>query len=231
MKLSSILLAALAALASACSPAAAPPPAPNQAASATPEPSAEAEDVPPPAPAEVAGAPALPEPPPEAEEPPPEPAPWATDKLAAKRVPRVFLREHKKADNRESCPLMVPTDLGAGQGAKPRRASFHGGWAVAYDKKGLPGTLPSGEDCADCGRGAFGIAGAGVSKGGAGPTWPSTLVWADGSKAGYGPEGGEQGARMLAFVEASDAGCLYNVWSALGEEHLLVLLRGLRRVE
>lgn len=230
MKLSSLSFAALAALASACSPAAAPPPAPNQAASATPEPSAEAEDVPPPAPAEVVGPPAPPDPP-AVEEPPPEPAPWAADKLAGKSVPRVFLREHKRAENRESCPLLVPTDLGAGEGAKPRRANFHGGWAVAYDKKGLPGTRPSGESCADCGRGVFGIAGAGVSKGGGGPAWPSTIVWSDGSKAGYGPEGGEPGARLLAFVEASDAGCLYNVWSALGEEHLLVLLRGLRRVE
>ena len=51
-----------------------------------------------------------------------------------------------------------------------------------------------------------------------------------GSKAGYGREGGT-GPRSLAFVEAADAGCLYNVWSAVGEAHLLGLIESLRRVK
>jgi hypothetical protein len=164
------------------------------------------------------------EPPPDA---PRDPAPWSADKLARADVPKVYLTEHRKAENRSTCPLLVPTDLGAGAGAKPRRANFHGGWAVAYDKKGLPGTSPSGEDCADCGRSAFGVAGAGVGKGG-GPAWPNEIIWSDGSKAGYGAEGGS-GSKLLAYVEAADAGCLYNVWSVLGEEHLVTLLKGLRR--
>jgi len=224
------LVAALAlSIAGACGPAAGPPPSTNQAASATPAASAEEEQVAEP-PTTAQTNPPPDEPPPAAEQPAPpaDPAPWAADRIAKKEVPRVFLTEHRKAENRAGCPLLVPTDLGAGAGAKPRRASFHGGWAVAYDKKGLPGTKSSGDDCDDCGRSAFGVAGAGVTKGG-GPAWPHEIVWADGSRAGYGPEGGA-GARQLAFVEAADAECLYNVWSSLGEEHLLVILRGLRRV-
>ena len=204
-------------LLAACGPAAAPAASKAPAAEpfepvAEPPPDEEAEAVAPEAPAD-AGAPA-------------SPPPWAGEPLAAADVPRVFRDEHRVAANRDSCPLLVPTDVEAG--ARPRRANFSGGWAVAYDKKGVPGTRPSGEPCASCGRGAFGVAGTGVDKGG-GPTWPKEIVWADGSRAGYGPEGGE-GPNFLAYLELSDAGCLYSVWSALGEEHLVVLIEGLRRV-
>ncbi len=204
-------------LLAACGPAAAPAESPAPAAAplepvAEPPPDEEAEAVAPEAPAD-AGAPA-------------SPPPWAGEPLAAADVPRVFRDEHRKAANRDTCPLLVPTVVAAA--ARPRRASFHGGWAVAYDKKGAPGTRPSGEPCASCGRSAFGVAGTGVDKGG-GPAWPKEIVWSDGSRAGYGPEGG-QGPKVLAYLELSDAGCLYNVWSALGEEHLVKLIEGLRRV-
>ena len=159
---------------------------------------------------------------------PAPPPPWAAEPLAAADVPRVYLKEHRVAENRETCPLLVPVDVEAG--AVPRRASFHGGWAVAYDMKGSPGKLSSGEPCATCGRSAFGVAGAGVEKGGSSPAWPRQVAWSDGSRAGYGPEGGD-GPTVLAFLELADAGCLYNVWSALGEEHLVVLLGALRRVK
>ncbi len=158
--------------------------------------------------------------------PPAAPPPWAGEPLAEADVPRVFRDQHRAAENRDSCPLLVPTEVEAG--ARPRRASFSGGWAVAYDKKGAPGKRPGGEPCASCGRSTFGVAGAGVEKGG-GPQWPKQIVWSDGSRAGYGPEGG-QGPHLLAYLELSDAGCLYNVWSALGEEHLIKLIESLRRV-
>ena len=146
-----------------------------------------------------------------------EPPPWAAAApLATAAVPKVYLDEHRKAENRATCPLLVITDPGSeGKGARARRASFHGGWAVAYDKKGK--------------RSLFGVAGAGVEKGG-GPQWPREIHWKDGSKAGYGPEGGT-GPNALAFVEAADAGCLYNVWSAVSEQHLLTIIQGLRRVQ
>jgi hypothetical protein len=155
------------------------------------------------------------------------PTPWAVDPLEPEAVPRVFLVEHRKAANRETCPLLVPTEVEAG--ARPRRANFSGGWAVAYDKDGAPGTRSGGEPCASCGRSAFGVAGTGAEKGGGGPAWPREVAWSDGSRAGYGPEGG-QGPHLLAYLERADAGCLYNVWSALGEEHLLKLIASLRRV-
>lgn len=167
--------------------------------------------------------PPAPEPPPP---PPPDPAPWSAAPTAA--VPKIFRAEWRKAKNRGTCALLVPTELGAGAGATPRKANFYGGWAVAFDKKGLPGTLPSGEDCATCGRGVFGIAGAGVSKDLTGPDWPNHVRWADGSHADYGPEAGDAHT-LLANLAVADQGCLYNVWTSLGEDHLLTLLRGLRK--
>lgn len=205
-------------LLAACGPAAAPAESTAPASAEPVEPVAE----PPPDEEAEAVAPEAPD-----AGPPAAPPPWAGEPLAEADVPRVFRDEHRVADNRDTCPLLVPTVVEAG--ARPRRASFSGGWAVAYDKKGAPGTRPSGEPCASCGRSAFGVAGTGVEKGG-GPQWPKEIVWSDGSRAGYGPEGG-QGPRLLAYLELSDAGCLYNVWSALGEDHLVVLIDGLRRVQ
>jgi hypothetical protein len=88
---------------------------------------------------------------------------------------------------------------------------------VAYDEPGL--------------RSAFGIAGAGIEATGAGDSiWPDSITWADGSIASYGLEGGT-GPGHLAYLEIEGQRCLYNVWSKLGEEHLLALLGKLRRVQ
>jgi hypothetical protein len=150
-------------------------------------------------------------------EPEAEPAaPWSAAPLPAAAVPDVYHAEWRRADNRASCALLAPAELGADVGATPRRANFAGGWAVAYD---LPGR-----------RSAFGVAGAGSDA--AEPTyeWPSTLHWDDGSSATYGPEGGE-GPNELAYLRVAGQGCLYNVWSGLGREHLEQLLAALRFVE
>jgi hypothetical protein len=150
---------------------------------------------------------------------PPKPAleepPWSTDALEAAKVPKVYVAEHKKAKNKATCPLLVITDFGGEADAKPRAANFAGGWAVAYDTKKQ--------------RSAFGVAGAGVEKGG-GPSWPNNIKWSDGSAVGYGPEGGT-GPKSLAYLEVSDAGCLYNVWSTLGEPHLVQVIKSLRHVK
>jgi serine/threonine-protein kinase len=158
-----------------------------------------------------------------------DPPPWSAPPLPAKSVPAVYLAQWRKAENRATCPPLVPTDLGAAAGAQPRAATFYGGWAVAYDKKGLPGRAPSGYDCATCGRSVFGVAGAGVEKGGANP-FGKHVRWSDGSELDYGLEGGT-GPGYLGFLARSDAGCLYNIWSAIGEDHLLQVIAGLRRVE
>ena len=149
--------------------------------------------------------------------PAPHRAPWTAAPLPRASVPAVYIEQWQKAENRATCALLVPASLGAGAGATPRAASFAGGWGVAYD---LPGV-----------RSAFGVAGAGVSA--SDPSydkWPYVQQWDDGSRAEYGPEGGE-GPNQLAYVKIHGQQCLYNVWSRLGREHLEHLLEQLRRVE
>lgn len=155
--------------------------------------------------------------PPSAEPAPPslEPAPWARAPLPAAAVPRPFRDQWSSADNRESCALLAPDGVVPRQ-AEARGAHFGGGWGVAYD-------LPDQ-------RSAFGVAGTGVS-----PSpdlydeWPHRMEWAEGSHAGYGPEGGS-GPKQLAYLVIPGQECLYNVWSMLGRRHLEELLRSLRYV-
>lgn len=102
------------------------------------------------------------------------------------------------------------------RGPTPRRANFSNGWGVAWDLPDL--------------RSAFGIAGTGVDA--ADPSyseWPYSRTWSDGSTAGYGSEGGT-GPNQLAYLRIAGQGCLYNVWSRLGREHLEHLLEQLRFV-
>lgn len=148
--------------------------------------------------------------------PPTPQAPWQQPRLTAGEVPPAFLAQWRKAENRSSCALLAPASLGAGQDAKARAATFAGGWGVAYDLPDL--------------RSAFGIAGTGVNA--SDPSyseWPFRLEWSDGSSAGYGPEGGT-GPNQLAYLRVQGQGCLYNVWSRLGREHLEHLLGQLRFV-
>jgi len=197
----------LASLLISCGGSKPPPPAPAKAVE--PPPPVAQQEPPPPPPEDKPAEPPPPPPPPPALDPPP----WAADALDSAKVPKVYLAELKKAKNKATCPLLVITDVA--DGAKPRAANFDGGWAVAYDTKKV--------------RSAFGVAGAGIEKGG-GPGWPNNIKWSDGSTAGYGPEGGT-GPKSLAYVEVSDAGCLYNVCSAMGEEHLVQVIKSLRHVK
>jgi hypothetical protein len=153
--------------------------------------------------------------------PPPAPAvlpaaPWAGERLAAGAVPAPFAAEWRKAENRAGCALIAAASLGEGAGATPRAAYFGGGWAVAYDRPGL--------------RSAFGVAGTGSrASDPAYDGWPHRREWADGSGAGYGPEGGT-GPNQLAYLRIAGQDCLYNVWSNLGRAHLEHLLDSLRFV-
>lgn len=141
------------------------------------------------------------------------PAPWDAAPLAA--VPEVYRKAWENAGNRSSCALVAfanpPTN------ATPRRATFAGGWAVAYD-------TPSQ-------RSAFGVAGTGVRATGDSSTyqWPDEIVWTDGSRASYGLEGGT-GPNHLAYLTIDGQDCLYNVWSAGGRDHLFNLLHQIRFV-
>ena len=163
-------------------------------------------------------------------------APWTAAPLSQAQVPAVLVSEWNKAENRSNCAAIAPDSLGTeGDGATARRANFSGGWAVAWDKPGLPGTDASGMPCATCGRGAFGVAGTGST--GDTPAevkaltgnLPNIREWPDGSRAGFGPEGG-QGPKQLAMLYIEGQGCLYNVWSSVSQGHLEFLLSHLRFV-
>lgn len=145
-------------------------------------------------------------------------APWREAPLARTAIPGVYVTEWQKAENRTTCALIAPRSVGAaGNAATPRAARFSGGWAVAYDLPNL--------------RSAFGVAGAGVKAGEPSYSkWPYVQQWDDGSRAEYGPEGGE-GPNQLAYLRIEGQDCLYNVWSRLGKEHLELLLAEMRRVE
>lgn len=152
---------------------------------------------------------------PPAEDAGPAPAPWSGALLTD--APAVYLEQWSRAENRESCGLLAFRGTGGlDRPVEPRPASFAGGWGVAYDAAGL--------------RSAFGIAGTGVEPG---PDtyddWPHRIEWADGSSAGYGPEGG-QGPRQLAYLRLAGQRCLYNIWSAVSVDHLERLLAELRFV-
>ena len=148
--------------------------------------------------------------------PAPPPAPWRSAALTSALVPAVYVQQWNSAPNRATCGLFAFAQLGTGAGALPRAATFSGGWAVAYD-------LPQQ-------RSAFGIAGTGVSASDSTYSeWPFRREWADGSRAGYGPEGGT-GPNQLAYLRIAGQGCLYNVWSRLGRAHLEFLLESIRTV-
>ena len=145
------------------------------------------------------------------------PAPWSQAHLRANQVPAAFVAQWKQAENRDSCAILAPASLGDTQDAKPRPATFAGGWAVAYDFPQL--------------RSAFGIAGTGVRAiEPSYPDFPLHRAWADSSTADYGPEGGT-GPNQLAYLRVQGQSCLYNVWSRLGRSHLEFLLSQLRLVD
>ncbi|HYW09461.1 MAG TPA: hypothetical protein VE913_21045 [Longimicrobium sp.] len=144
------------------------------------------------------------------------PAPWRGSPLATGPAATVALAQWRRAENRATCAPLAPASLGARTAAVPRAASFSGGWAVAFD-------LPEM-------RGAFGVAGTGtLASAPSYDAWPHRRAWADGSSAGYGPEGGT-GPSQLAYLRIQGQECLYNVWSRLGREQLETLLEQLRFV-
>lgn len=154
--------------------------------------------------------------------------PWKKNPLIdAAQVSPVILIEWRAAANRAFCAPIAFAEAPP-EGTTVRRANFSGGWAVAFDVPGYAGTTAAGTPCGTCGRSAFGLAGTGVE--GAGEyEWPNRVTWSDGSRAGWGPEGGS-GPRYLAYVEIEGQRCLYNIWSHQGREHLEHLIEQIRLV-
>ncbi len=163
-------------------------------------------------------------------------APWSALPLSQSAVPQHLIEDWGQAQNRTWCSALYPADPAAlGSGAISRSADFGGGWAVAWDLPDGPGRSATAGYCPDCGRSAYGVAGADITGGVEDlGIWPNQIAWDDGSRAGYGLEGLEapgSGAPVLSYVVVEGQGCLYNVWSFLGEDHLIALLDSLRLVE
>lgn len=157
------------------------------------------------------------------------PAPWEANTAVA--APQVLLDEWGRAENRESCAPMTIADPGPqARGGTARRANFSGGWGVAWDVPGLPGRAATGHPCETCGRGVYGIAGAGIvwgaDEGNVG--FPHRLDFAGGNWAGYALEG-MTGPNWLAQVRVAGQPCVYYVWSFVGREHVEHLIRNVRR--
>lgn len=160
-------------------------------------------------------------------------APWNAEAVAAQSVPRELITAWNTAENRDWCAPLAVRDV---SGARARRARYNGGWAVEFDKRGLPGITPGGRACTRCGRGAFGIAGTGLMTDEEDPTEAEEHVMRDGSRVrievGEDEEGQPSDAHgVVATIKINGQGCVYQVWSFGGDEHLQELLRDLRFVE
>jgi hypothetical protein len=145
-------------------------------------------------------------------------APWSAPPIASTSIPRIYSDVWRVAENRSRCALLAPVALSPeDSAAASRKATFSGGWAVAYDLPQL--------------RSAFGVAGSGSDAWGPDTyaQWPHNTIWSDRSSAGYGPEAGT-GPNWLAYVKIPGQGCLYNVWSRRGQTHLERIIESLRFV-
>ena len=165
-------------------------------------------------------------------EPLPE-APWTADTVDAGDVPRELLAAWNGADNRDWCAPLAPSTA---TGARARRSSFDGGWAVEFDKRGLPGVTQSGRACTRCGRGAFGIAGTAMYVDDEDPTEAEEQVMRDGSRVRIEVSEDEEGEPsdangVVATIKIRGQDCVYQVWSFGGDAHLQELLRDLRFVQ
>ena len=160
-----------------------------------------------------------------------EAAPWSAT-VSMAEVPAVLVDEWNDAENRAWCPALYP-DAAADAAGRVRAADFGGGWAVAWDLPDGPGSTAASEYCEDCGRSAFGVAGIGMPVADdTGTRMPNVIHFDDGAVAGYTGEGFEPAnPKRLAEISIPDHGCVYQVWSHLGDDHLVSLLASLRAVD
>lgn len=212
-----LALSAVALLTSACGKSAVAPGA-REATAATP-----------PAPASMDAPSAV------AEAPAPRPslpaAPWADAPLAQRDVPPALLAAWRRAENRAWCAPVAPRSLGTGAGARPRRGTMvDRGWSVEFDRPGAPGLAADGSACPRCGRGTFGIVGAALTPEETFDVESTPAAFRDGSRLAVERPAAE-GEPAAATLEIAGQGCVYQVWSFLGEEHLRGLVDELRFVE
>ena len=101
--------------------------------------------------------------------------------------------------------------------------------AHLFDQAGAPGVSESGDTCRRCGRSAFGVAGTSMpvdSLNDEDTDAAPAPTYADGSFTEIVSEDGV----ASATISVGGQGCVYQVWSFLGEDHLRGLIEGLRIV-
>lgn len=144
------------------------------------------------------------------------PAPWALDSLPVSQVPAVLADQWNRAENRAWCRAVYPESL-LGR-TDVRSAEFGGGWAIAFD-------TPV--------RSALGVAGAGITPQTDQATrWPHRIRFADGTVFGWGGEGFDEGnSKRLGELALPGQGCVYQLWSEVGDDALIGMAKSLRTVD
>lgn len=156
-------------------------------------------------------------------------APWAGAPISAREAPRAVVRAWQSADNHSTCAPVAPSAFGAADDARGRESRVAGGWVVEFDRPGLPGVDRAGNECDTCGRSVFGIAGTSMD--------PEELfdaespTFEDGSHLLVEVSDGDGESVASATFTVAGQGCVYEVWSFLGPEHLSELVSSLRLVE
>jgi hypothetical protein len=158
-------------------------------------------------------------------------APWQRERIAQTTVPAELVDAWQRSDNRDWCAPVAPQALA---GSSARRADYEGGWAIEFDREGLPGVARNGQACESCGRGAFGVAGTAVRVDDEDPTEAEERAFRDGSRVRletqYDEESAESPTANVATIKIAGQDCVYQVWSFVGEDHLEELIQTLRFV-
>jgi hypothetical protein len=160
-------------------------------------------------------------------------SPWSAPRMNAHEANPQILSAWERAENRDTCAPIATSTLGVAAGARARTSTLGGGWLVEFDRPGLPGVDRQGRECDTCGRSVVGIAGTTIS--------PDSLLapdadaltpsYSDGSHAEveFTDVDGEHVASVTFTIAGQ--GCVYEVWSLVGPEHLEQIVAGLRLVE
>ena len=160
-------------------------------------------------------------------------APWSGARMSANEAPATILSAWERADNRDTCAPIATRTLGIAAGARARTSDLPGGWLVEFDRPGLPGVDRQGRECDTCGRSVVGIAGTTMSPDALLTSDADALTpsYSDGSHAEveFTDVDGEHVASVTFTVAGQ--GCVYEVWSLIGPEHLQEIVSGLRLVE
>jgi hypothetical protein len=177
-------------------------------------------------------------------------APWSAPPLLESEVDELLLNRWAEAPASGDCPLLAFAGLGDGADEPTIRLARFGGWGVAWDSPTGPGHYNTSEPCSDCGRGVIGLSGGSGGVSINPEAAPNHVEWDDGSTAIFGydgllynllpleridirdPKTGDPTTPPIhAWIQTADnPQCAYEVWTHLGNEHLLQLFDQLRYV-